>query len=69
MFFAVLCFITVRVVLVNMKCCAFACVLNTHTPLTHHTQGLHCANVQRKRQMLQDEGVRFEGDKVGSAGG
>lgn len=27
-------------------------------------QGIQCANVQRKKQLLLDEGVQFVGDKV-----
>lgn len=27
-------------------------------------QGIECDNVQRKKAMLQNEGVKFEGDKV-----
>lgn len=28
-------------------------------------QGLECANVQRKKQLLLQEGVKFNGNKVG----
>jgi hypothetical protein len=33
-------------------------------PLLLLLQGLECANVQRKKQMLLQEGVKFNGNKV-----
>jgi uncharacterized protein YfaQ (DUF2300 family) len=29
-----------------------------------NVQGIGCASVQRKKKLLQQEGVKFEGDKV-----
>ncbi len=41
-------------------------ILNRHppTPSDSVPQGSECANVKRKRQMLLDEGVILQGEKI-----